>query len=103
MYVPRQFAETRPQVLHEAIRAIKLATVVTFDIDGDCYHTTAMPMVLRFDGEKPVLDGHVARGNPHWRALEKPKRSMAIFQGPQAYISPSWYPSKAEHGKVVPT
>jgi transcriptional regulator len=55
------------------------------------------------DGERLVLTSHLARANPHWRALVSGAPSLALFQGPHAYVSPSWYASKAEHGKVVPT
>jgi transcriptional regulator len=54
-------------------------------------------------GEFGTLVGHVAKANPVWRSLPAEKESMVIFQGPDAYVSPSWYPSKKEHGKVVPT
>jgi transcriptional regulator len=63
-----------------------------------------VPFLLdRSKGPLGTLVGHVARANPVWRALGATTPSLVIFQGPQAYITPGWYPSKAEHGKVVPT
>ena len=102
MYVPRQFREERPDVLARAVRDIQLAALVTNASDG--LHVTNLPMVLTEAADGAwTLDGHVARANPHWRAAGGPAASVAIFQGPQAYVSPSWYASKREHGKVVPT
>ena len=101
MYVPVQFREERQDVLCEAIRTIKLAALVT--LEGE-YHVTHLPVVMREQDGAVVLDMHVAKPNPHWSlALERRIPSIAIFQGPQAYVSPSWYASKKEHGKVVPT
>ena len=96
MYVPDHFREARPEVLHEAIRRIGFATLVTHDAQGglDANH---MPMLL----ENGVLRGHVARANPVWKAGDG--EALAIFLGPHAYVSPNWYPSKAETGKAVPT
>lgn len=103
MYVPAHFREERPDVLAAAIRAIHLATLVTAGADGD-YHASLVPMLLHEDGAGLLLECHVARPNDHWRALlGGPLASLAIFQGPHAYISPSWYPTKGEHGRVVPT
>ena len=96
MYVPDHFRETRPEVLHEAIRRIGFATLVTRDAQGglDANH---LPMLL----ENGVLRGHVARANPVWKAGDG--EALAVFLGPHAYVSPNWYPSKAETGKAVPT
>lgn len=63
-----------------------------------------IPFVLdRSRGPFGTLMGHVARANSVWRELQPDRPSLVMFQGPQHYITPSWYPSKAEHGKVVPT
>jgi transcriptional regulator len=102
MYVPKQFQEHSIDVLTDAVRAIGLACVVTHH-EG-AYHATHIPMFLRQDADGGwLLEAHVARGNPHWAALARPVNSVAIFQGPHAYVSPGWYASKREHGKVVPT
>ncbi|PRD41020.1 transcriptional regulator [Phyllobacterium phragmitis] len=99
MYAPRQFREERRDVLIGAIRDVQLAAVVTPGDDGLC--ATHAPVVVREDGDHLILETHVARPNPHWKLAGA--RSLMIFQGPQAYIHPGWYESKAEHGKVVPT
>ncbi|MXN63507.1 FMN-binding negative transcriptional regulator [Stappia sp. GBMRC 2046] len=101
MYTRETSRETRPEVLKAAIRDIHFAMLVT-PADGEifCSH---LPMILVEDANGARLEGHLARGNPHWRALDGPMPSLAIFQGPQAYISPSWYATKRETGKVVPT
>ena len=92
MYVPDHFREDRPDVLHLAMRQIGFATLVTQNLDAN-----HLPMLL--DGN--VLRGHVARANPVWKQGES--AALAIFLGPHAYVSPNWYPSKAETGKAVPT
>jgi transcriptional regulator len=92
MYIPDHFREDRPDVLHQAVRQIGFATLVTKDLDAN-----HLPMLL--DGN--VLRGHVARANPVWKQGEG--AALAIFLGPHAYVSPNWYPSKAETGKAVPT
>jgi transcriptional regulator len=92
MYIPDHFREDRPQVLHAAMREIGFATLVT-----DGLNANHLPMLLT-DG---VLSGHVARANPVWKAGEG--TALAIFLGAHAYVSPNWYPSKAETGKAVPT
>jgi transcriptional regulator len=96
MYIPDHFREARPEVLHDAIRRIGFATLVTHDASG-ALEANHLPMLL--DGN--VLRGHVARANPVWKAGEG--TALAIFLGPHAYVSPNWYPSKAETGKAVPT
>ncbi len=101
MYVPRQFREERPEVLADAVRDIGFAALVTPGPDG--LHVSHVPMVLK-EGEAGAwtLETHVARPNPHWNRAGA-GASVAIFQGPQSYVSPSWYATKREHGKVVPT
>lgn len=92
MYVPDHFREDRTDVLHQAVREIAFATLVTPGLDAN-----HLPMLLS-DG---VLRGHVARANPVWKGGDG--EALAIFLGPHAYVSPNWYPSKAETGKAVPT
>ena len=98
MYVPRQFREERPEILAGAIRDIGFAALVTGGADD--LQISHVPMVLK-EGDPWVLETHVARPNPHWERAGGP--TIAIFQGPQSYISPSWYATKREHGRVVPT
>ena len=102
MYTPSHFEESRPQVLQELVRNHPLCTLVTLSADG--LVANLIPLQLRPDmGAHGVLVGHVARANPVWRATDFSVAALAVFQGPAHYISPSWYPTKHEHGKVVPT
>ncbi len=102
MYVPQHFQETRIDVLHEAMRAHPFATVVTLTSDG--LNANHIPLLLSVapDGSGS-LRGHVARANPMWSNFSEQVDALAIFQGAHAYVSPSWYPAKREHGRVVPT
>lgn len=102
MYIPRHFEQPNIEVMHELIRTRPLATLVTLSANG--INANHIPLHL---SESPVpfgtLRGHVARSNPIWRDLESNIEVLAIFHGPNAYISPSWYATKLETGKVVPT
>ena len=102
MYVPAHFEETRFEVLHQLIHEHPLAALVTLGPAG--LEANHIPLELD-PAPAPLgtLRGHVARGNPVWRELSRDVEALAIFQGPQAYISPAWYPTKRETGKVVPT
>ena len=104
MYLPAHFAESRPEVLRRFIRDRPLGLLVTQNDTGGV-DANDIPFVLdSTDGDGPgVLRAHVARANPLWRTARTDVESLVVFQGPQGYISPAWYPSKAEHGKVVPT
>ena len=101
MYLPPHFEQHDPAALHALMREHPLAALVSLGEDG----LTADHLPLEFDataGEHGTLFGHVARANPLWRvAAGAPV--LAVFGGPQAYVSPSWYPSKAATHKVVPT
>lgn len=102
MYVPKANAETRVDVLHALIRAHPLGTWTVFD--GVDLVTNHVPFELDADrGPLGTLVGHVARANPVWRAPASAVRCVVAFQGPQAYVTPSWYPSKRAHGATVPT
>ena len=101
MYVPQHFREERPDVLARAIRDIQFALFVTA-VDGK-YFASHLPTVLKQANGAFTLEAHVARANEHWKALSSRPNSLAVFQGPQTYVSPSWYESKRQHGKVVPT
>ena len=104
MYLPAHFAESRPEVLRDLVRERPLGLLVTRNGD-DGIDANDIPFVLDGDGDaRPgVLRAHVARANPLWRTARTDVESLVVFQGPQGYVSPAWYPSKAEHGKVVPT
>ena len=98
-YLPAHFEETRLPVLQGLVDAHPLATWAT--LTGGELAVHHVPFLLdRTRGPFGTLVGHVARANPVWRELQ---RSVFVFQGPDAYVSPGWYASKKEHGKVVPT
>ena len=104
MYLPTHFAETRPEVLHRLVLEHPFGLLVTQGGDRGI-EANSVPFVLDADpeGGPGILRAHVARANPLWREARTDTDSLVVFQGEQAYISPAWYPSKAEHGKVVPT
>jgi transcriptional regulator len=94
MYIPTAFAATDEQV-RELLASPGLVDLVSSTEDG----LVATPLPMLLDGSS--LLGHVARNNPHWRLARG--ESVAIVRGPEAYVSPSWYATKREHGRVVPT
>ena len=102
MYLPSHFEETRAEVLRQLIRSHPLGALVTFGADG----LNANHIPFEIDPEPApfgTLRAHVARANPVWRETSKEVEPLVIFQGPQIYITPSWYQTKKETGKVVPT
>ncbi len=102
MYLPKINEETRLDVLHDLIRAHPLGTWVSAEETE--LNVNHIPFVLDGSrGEFGTLLGHVARANPIWKASPSARASVIVFRGPQAYITPSWYPSKHQHGKAVPT
>ena len=100
MYIPKQFEETRIDILHDLMRANPLATVVTNAASG--LNANHIPLQLIAAEPFGILRGHVARANPILNDLAGGE-TLAIFHGPQSYITPSWHATKKEHGKVVPT
>ena len=103
MYTPPQFRVEDPAEIRAMIEAARLALLVCQGEDGV---PSASHLPLLFDpedGPHGALVGHLARANPQLRALAAAGQALAIFTGPEAYVSPNWYPSKAEHGRVVPT
>lgn len=102
MYTPAPYAERSKDQLHEFVKAHPLAAIVSPTEGG--LVATHVPVILDASaGEHGELRGHFARANPHARAASFRGDTIAIFTNPGAYISPSWYPSKSAHGKVVPT
>ncbi|MBN8539592.1 MAG: FMN-binding negative transcriptional regulator [Deltaproteobacteria bacterium] len=98
MYVPSFYREQRTTLIYELILEVGFATVLT---EGNTDLISHLPVQLLFDDMgRPELLTHCARANPHWRDLEKRRRAKAIFIGPHAYISPSWYPPAKDN---VPT
>ncbi|WP_260703724.1 FMN-binding negative transcriptional regulator [Edaphobacter flagellatus] len=102
MYIPKFNEETRVPVLDQLMRSHPLATLVTMGASG--LFATHLPMVLhRVDDTHATLRGHLSRANAQWREFRPDVQALAIFSGPEHYITPNWYPEKAKTGKVVPT
>lgn len=102
MYIPKAFHEERGEVLREFMRRYNFATLVTFG--GGEMMATHLPVVVDDQpGPHGRLRAHVSRANPQWSSFSADVPALFIFSGPHHYISPSWYPAKAEHGRVVPT
>jgi transcriptional regulator len=102
MYTPAHFKEDRIDVLLKLIAHHPLGTLITMTADG--LNANHIPLVVDASrGELGTLRGHVARSNTVWQTFKPEVDALVVFQGPDAYISPSWYPGKKEHGKVVPT
>ncbi len=102
MYLPPHFEERRTELLHKLILEHPLGTLVTLGADG----ITANHLPFEIDPEPApfgTLRAHVARANPVWRDHAADAEALVVFQGASTYVSPSWYPSKQETGKVVPT
>ena len=103
MYTPVQFKVEDVGEAHALMRAHPFAILVTHGADG--LVATHLPTVLKVDEASPLgrIECHLARPNPQWKTFAPDTEALMIFQGPEAYIRPGWYPSKAEHGKAVPT
>lgn len=102
MYVPKHFEESRIDVLHDLILTHPFSTLVTMSSIG--LNANHIPLhLIQKAGQYGKLQGHVARANPVWSDLVDDVEALVIFQGPNSYVTPSWYPTKEEHGKVVPT
>jgi transcriptional regulator len=102
MYTPTHFEETRRDVLHALMREHPFGLLITQHTAG--IEANGVPFLFDPDrGPHGTLRAHVARANPVWREARTDVESLVVFQGPQAYISPAWYATKAQTGKVVPT
>jgi transcriptional regulator len=101
MYNPEAFREEDRLEIAAMIRSCRLATFVTNTATG--LMATPVPMLfVDGEGERGVLYGHISKANPQWKESSA-EDGLVIFQGPNAYVTPAWYPSKAETGRVVPT
>lgn len=102
MYAPKHFEQNNIEAMHALIRAFPLATLITQGTNGIAVNH--IPMHLsKGPNQNGLLSGHVPRANPVWQACDVDGKAIAVFQGAHAYITPSWYASKKQHGKVVPT
>ncbi len=102
MYLPKHNEVLDLGVMHGLMRAHPLGAWVTLG-EGGLVANHIPFLVDASRGERGTLVGHVARANPVWRLFSAAVPSVVIFQGAQGYVTPSWYPAKAAHGKVVPT
>ncbi len=102
MYLPSQFEETRLDVLHQLVRSHPFGTFVVLG-DGELIANHMPFLIDSRRGPCGTLCAHVARSNPVWKQFGKPVEAIVVFQGPDSYITPSWYPSKHADGKAVPT
>jgi transcriptional regulator len=101
MYIPRANKEDRISVLHKLMEEQPFASLITVGSSG--LFASHIPMVLEQNGAMGRLKGHISRANTQWRDYTPSVQALAIFSGPQHYITPTWYPEKQETGKVVPT
>lgn len=101
MFIPRIFRQQDELKCIELIKRFPFASLIVQTEQGvDAHH---LPLVLQSDGEQLKLLGHIAKANPLWKQLTDKAQVLITFQGPNAYISPNWYPSKQRDGKAVPT
>ena len=98
MYVPHFNAMTDDRAIRRMVADLGAAQLITVGADG-CPMATLLPVIWHGD----TVIAHLARANQHWRSIGTDQPVLLVVTGPQAYISPTWYASKAEHGKVVPT
>jgi transcriptional regulator len=98
MYVPRFHAVEEEQEVRAMVAGVGSAQLVTVGPDG---YPLATLLPVAWEGD--TVTAHMARANPHWTEIGDGSPALLVVAGPQAYISPSWYASKAEHGRVVPT
>lgn len=101
MYVPPLFAMPEDDEITAFCAAHPFATLVTNGAEG--LYATHLPVILKRDDSGAAFFGHLARANPHWSMTPDGAEALLIFQGPQAYVTPSWYATKKETAKVVPT
>ena len=102
MYVPAHFAANDVEKIAAFVHQVGAADLVTFD--GTRLVSTLLPVIWDRDAAgHGRLIGHMAVNNPQWRTAVTDVAALAIIHGPQAYVSPSWYPSTVEHGRTVPT
>jgi len=101
VYQPEHHRVDDLKQMHALMRARPLGILASAGAAG--LFATHLPTVLKDDGRYGLVECHLARANPHWKDLARGIEALMIFQGIEGYITPAWYPSKAEHGKVVPT
>lgn len=103
MYVPNHFKEEDQDKLQQYIRDYGFGMLVVADDEGIEANHVPFYLNASADGSPEYIQCHLARSNPVWQRIAEGAQVLAVFQGPDAYVSPSWYPTKAETGRVVPT
>lgn len=98
MYIPADFATDDADALIARLSRRGAGVLISIDTEGT---PTGTHLPILWDGARKIATGHIARANPHWKLGAG--RGLIVFSGAEAYVSPSLYPSKAEHGKAVPT
>src|ERR1700704_6691803 len=101
MYQPDQFRVEDLGQMHALMRGRPFAALVSAGSLG--LYATHLPTVRKDSSPHGLIECHLARANPHWKDLAEGGEALMIFSGAEGYITPNWYPSKADHGKVVPT
>jgi transcriptional regulator len=101
MYQPDHFRVDDLSQIHALMRSRPFATLISAGSAG--LYASHLPTVLKDEGSYGIIECHLARANPHCRDLGEAAEALMIFQGPDGYITPNWYPSKTQDGKVVPT
>ncbi len=99
MYTPQHFAETDPSVLRDTVRQIRAGELITYGSDG--IEASYLPLLISDDAT--LVTGHLAKANGQWRRADLSVSALVSWVGPSAYVSPRYYPSKDEGGRVVPT
>ncbi|HCE1838700.1 FMN-binding negative transcriptional regulator [Vibrio parahaemolyticus] len=101
MFIPRKFRQEKIEELLAVIQKYSFATLVAYSDNG--MEATHLPVLLESVGETLILKAHIAKANPLWKKVQNGSDVLVIFNGPNCYISPNHYPTKAEHGRAVPT
>lgn len=101
MYIPSKYKQEDKQSLIDTIKAIKIGALIIFSENQ--FFSAHIPFLVKEYNHAIFLEGHVSRANEIWKFAIPQNKAMVIFQGPNAYIHPGWYPTKATTGKVVPT
>jgi transcriptional regulator len=102
MFQPDHFRVDDLAEIHALMRARPFAALVSSSGSLGLYGTH-LPTVLKNEGQFGTIECHLSRANPHWKDLAEGGEALMIFQGPDGYITPNWYPTKAQTGKSVPT
>ncbi len=101
MYIPKKFEQSDPAALKAFIAEYPFATLITHSTLG--VEANHIPLMLKQVGGKDALQGHIAKANPLWKNIDEKAEVLVVFNGPNCYVSPNYYPTKVENGRAVPT